>query len=192
MGSPWCTLLYRPAETVTAITQDDEAPILVLVPVLAGIAVVFAWAVAFHQLLTLPTQVAAALLLGPPLALLTSWLGRLCLTGITRLLGGAVPREALVGVIAWSWLPLLYLSLLTLPFFRWRNGAELLVVFQAIGIVWQLVITATAVRRLLSFSRLRTSFLVLLSFLLFLAIVMAVGYGMSALTGDWFKMAGVL
>jgi len=192
MGSPWGTLLFRPTDTVTAITQDDETPVLVLVPVLAGIAVVFAWTATAHQLLLPVTQIAAALLFGPPLALLTSWLGRLCLTGVSRLLGRAAPRGAMICVIAWSWLPLLYLSLLALPFSRLNKGAELLLVLQALGIVWQLTITAVALRRLLSFTRLRTISLVLMSFVLYLAIVLAVGYGLSALTGDWFKMAGVL
>jgi TM2 domain-containing membrane protein YozV len=192
MTSSWYSLLFRPAESATAVTQDDESPVLVLVPVLAGIGIAFGWAASFHGLMAPATRLVFPLLVGPPLVLLASWWGRLCLTGACRLLGGRPAKGILISIIAWSWLPLLYLSLPAAIFSRLDKAGQVLIILLLIGMVWQLAIIGAILRRILSFSLLRTVSLLLLSLLLFLVTTSAAGFVLALPTRDWFRLAGAL
>lgn len=192
MSSPWITILIRPAEASSVMLQDDENPALAVIPVLAGISIAFCWAAAFHKLMTLPTQVGFALLIGPPAAMVSTWWWRICVNAMAKLLGSKPQKGALISIIAWSWLPLLYLSLVALLFTRGSKGAEIALGLQMIAIVWQLVIIGAALRATLSISILRVLSVLLLAVLVYAATSFAAGFGVSTLFNDLFSMAGVL
>jgi hypothetical protein len=172
--------------------HDDESPVLVVVPLLAGIGMISAWVATYHTLMTVPTQAGFVLLVGPPMVLVSSWWGRICIGGVGKLLGGRVSPGALARVIAWSWLPLLYLSLLAMAVSRLNPHGELLMSLQAIACIWQLVIIGATLRKTLAFTLWRTIFLMLISLLIYLLTVAVVGYGLGTLFNDWFKMVGMV
>jgi TM2 domain-containing membrane protein YozV len=192
MSSPWISVLLKPAEACSALMHDDESPVLVVVPLLAGIGMLSAWVATYHTLMTVPTQAGFVLLVGPPMVLVSSWWGRLCISGVGKLLGGRVAPGALASIIAWSWLPLLYLSLLAVAVSRVNPNGELLMSLQVIGVIWQLVIIGAALRKTLAFTLWRTIFLMLISLLSYLFSVAVVGYGLGTLFNGWFKMVGMV
>ncbi len=192
MNSPWIGVLLRPSETFSRIIQDDEAPLLAIVPLLAGISMLFAWGSTVHTVMTLPTQIGFALLLGPPSALLASWWGRHCIKVIIKLLGGRIETGVLISVIAWSWLPMLYLSLPVVALSRITENGAVLCTLQGTAILWQLLIVGAVLRRNLEFTMKRTVSLMLLAALLYLITVTACGYGLGLLAGDWFKTVSMI
>lgn len=192
MSSPWINVLLRPAQACAAAMQDDEAPVLVVVPLLAGICMIVAWVATFHTLMTIPTLAGFALLVGPPAVLIASWWGRLCISLAAKLLGGRVASGALASVIAWSWLPLLYLSLAAIAVSRINTNGDLLLPLQAIAFIWQLAIIGAALRKILAFTLWRTISLMLIALLIYLITTAAFGYGLGTLVNDWFKMASII
>ena len=192
MSLPWISVLLKPAEACSAIMHDDEAPVLVVVSLLAGICMISAWVATYHTLMTVPTQAGFVLLVGPPMVLVSSWWGRICIGGVGKLLGGRVAPGALASVIAWSWLPLFYLSLFAIVLSRVNPNGELLMSLQAIGFIWQLVIIGATLRKTLAFTLWRTIFLMLISLLIYLLTVAVVGYGLGTLFSGWFKMVGMV
>lgn len=192
MDSPWLGILFNPAKSCSTVIADDEAPVLVVIPVIAGISMILASIGAFHTPMTVLTQVGFALLVGPPAILVASWWLRLCLGGVAKLLGVRVVTGALVCIIAWSWLPLLYLSLVALALSCINTNEELLMSFQAIALVWQLVIIGAALRKILSFTLKRIVLLMLSALLLYLLTLAACGYGLGTLVNDWFKLSSMV
>lgn len=192
MNSLWGRILFNPGRCSEAVILDDEAPVLIVVPFLAGICMIFAWVGALHAQMTPLTQAGFALLAGPPMILVASWWWRLCLTAVSKLMGEKFASRDLVCIIAWSWLPLLYLSLIAMLFFRFKIHGEWQLFFQAAALIWQLMIIGGVLRKIHSVTLGRTFLLLLFSLLLYLLSLAAAGYGLGTLVNDWFKMASMI
>lgn len=187
MGTPWVGVLLRPSETAAEMIGDAESPLLVSIPVMAGICFIFALSTSFRSLMTLPTQIGFVLLYGPPMVLLSSWWGRLCLGWAGKLLKIRFEKGSLISIIAWSWLPVLCISPIATAAAYTPMADSLLLVLTAIGFIWQLLIIITTLRKTGSLSWPRTIALFLIAALFFLCTLTAIGFGIGLLEGDMFK-----
>ena len=192
MDRLWLRVLFKPSQAVTEIVEDPEAPVLALLPVIVGILVAASVVVGFRSLMTIPGQLGAILLAGPPAAMLSSWWARLSLFWASKAVKHCLDKGRLTALIAWSWLPVGLLSLLSAITPGSFGGDWLLCCFFLCGLLWQLVLIAIGIRSSAELSWQRTVVLLTIATLIFVAGWATLGFGVTLLEGDLFKTAGML
>ena len=189
MGRLWLRVLFKPSQAVTEIVENPEAPVLALLPVIAGIIVAASVVAGFKSFMTIPGQLGAMFLVGPPAAMLSSWWAFLSISWAARAMKHRLDKGRLTALIAWSWLPVGLLSLVSAITAGSLGGNWLLSCLFLCGLLWQLVLIAIGIRSSTELSWKRTVVLLVIATLIFVAGWAALGSGVTLLEGDLFKTA---
>lgn len=189
MGRLWLRVLFKPSQAVTEIVENPEAPVLALLPVIAGFIVAASVVAGFKSFMTIPGQLGAIFLAGPPAAMLSSWWARLSISWASRAVKHRLDTGRLSALIAWSWLPVGLLSLVSAIATGSLGGEWLLSCLFLCGLLWQLVFIAISIRSLAELSWQRIVALLAIATLIFVAGWAALAFGGALLEGDLFKTA---
>jgi hypothetical protein len=158
-------MLLPDVTTVESIIRDDEAPRLALLPVVAGALFVLAMLFIAGTYVDTSAKIALSLLLGPPFALFHNWWLTICLRLLQKCCRGKSPRSVFVCLAGWSWLPVIYLSIVSSCVAQLVVG-KVSAVLLGCAVCWQIVLSVIALRRLENFGLVATiSFCVLLALL---------------------------
>lgn len=189
MDRLWLRVLFKPSQAVAEITQNPEAPVLALLPVIAGICVAASVVTGFKSLVTIPGQLGIMLLVGPPAAMLSSWWARLSLFWAARAVKHRPDQGKLAALIAWSWLPVGLFSLVA-TIISGSFGVDWLLSYLFLcGLFWQLILIAIGIKSLAALSWQRTVALLAIATIIFIAGWAVLGSGFALLEGDLFKTA---
>lgn len=192
MDRLWLRVLFKPAQAVTEIVKDPEAPILALLPVIAGIFVAASVVVGFKSFMTIPGQLGVMLLAAPPAAMLSSWWARLSISWASEAAKYRPDKGQITALIAWSWLPVGLFSLVSAVITSSFGWDWPLPWFFLSGLLWQLVIIAIGTQSIAELSWPRTVALLVIATLIFVAGWAVLGFGLTLLEGDLFKTVGAL
>lgn len=192
MDRLWFRVLFKPSQAVAKVTENPEAPILALLPVIAGICIAASVVVGFRSLMTLPAQFGTILLVGPPIAIVSSWWARVSLGWAGRAVKRQQDKGQLSAIIAWSWLPPALLSLISVIITRSFSWDWSLPYLFICGLLWQLSLIAVCLRDRSNLNWKRLLTLLVIATVIFIAGWAALGAGFALFEGDLFKTAGVL
>lgn len=126
MANPWISMWTRPRETIQQIVTSDPTRLVLLLAALQGISGTLDQASinSAGDRLELPTLLAAVVIAGPVLGILSLYIGAALLRWTGNWIGGQASSQHIRTAIAWSSVPIIWSLLLWIPEL-WLFGKEL-------------------------------------------------------------------